>query len=76
MTVQRVTPTATAILSQDALSARIRLIFVSWAAVHSIFFGTLASSGWNIKRTHRELLQVPRYVNYNNKLDDSALKWS
>ena len=51
MTVQRVTPTATAILSQDALSARIRLIFISWAAVHSIFFGKTASSVRNVKRT-------------------------
>ena len=44
-------PTAIAIMSQDADSVRIRLIFMSWASVHSIFFGIPASNFANVKRT-------------------------
>jgi transcriptional regulator with XRE-family HTH domain len=66
MTVQRVTPTATAMLSHEALSARIRLIFASCTSVHSILLGISASSSKNVARTAVLLVQLESTVNYNN----------
>jgi hypothetical protein len=66
MTVQRVTPTATAMVSHDALSARIRLILASWAAVQTILLGISTSSVGNISRTKGQLFLVSQSVNYNN----------
>jgi hypothetical protein len=40
-----------AMLSQEAFSARILLIFISWLAVQSIFFGIMTSTVRNVERT-------------------------